>query len=430
MSNLESALKIRALARNHQKLFSESIPLIASENIMSPLAMEMLTTDLGFRYAEGLPHHRYYQGNGFVDQIEDLTTDLGKKLFNAKQCDPRPISGTNANTSVIYGLLKPGEKITVPDLAGGGHISAASFGAVGLRGLKVFNYPYDPETMTVLPDEASKLIIREKPKVCLLGQSVFLFPTPMKEMADAFQEAGSRVWYDGAHVLGLIAGGKFQKPLSEGADIVTGSTHKTFPGPQRGIVLGNTGEDVWKGVQRGLFPGTLSNHHLNSMAALGVTIAEELEFGKDYAEAIIRNSKTLAGTLAENGIKILGESRGYTESHTLVADVSSNGGGRRVAEDLEKAGIIVNKNLLPGDSSKDSQNPSGIRIGTQEITRIGFQKDDVIELGRLMSDLIQGKNGIEKTRSMALEMKARFEEIKYCFGSMRPYSYFEIFNAR
>lgn len=430
MSSLDDALKIRELARKHQQLFTESIPLIASENIMSPLAMEMLTTDLGFRYAEGLPHHRYYQGNRYVDEIEDLTIELGKKLFNSKQCDPRPISGTNANTSVIYGLLKPGDRIAVPDLAGGGHISAASFGAVGLRGLKVSNYPYDPETMTVLPDEASRLIIREKPKVCLFGQSVFLFPTPIREMANAFLEAGCRVWYDGAHVLGLIAGGKFQDPLHEGADLMTGSTHKTLPGPQRGLILGNTDDEVWRSVQRGLFPGTISNHHLNSMAALGVTLAEEIEFGREYAENIIRNSKTLAETLAENGVKVLGESRGYTESHTLVADVSGDGGGMRVAEDMEKAGIIVNKNLLPGDSSKVSQNPSGIRIGTQEITRIGFQREDVIELGKLMSSIIKGKISPDVAKSRAIEMKSRFNEIKYCFGKMQPYRYIEIFNTR
>ena len=286
--NLDEALTIRELAKEHNKFFKESIPLIASENIMSPMAMERLLTDLGFRYAEGLPHHRYYQGNFYVDQIEDMVMELSNRLFRSRQSDPRPVSGTNANTAVIYGLLKPGDRIATPDLSGGGHISAAKFGAVGLRGLSIVNYPYDPETMTILPDEASKMIVKEKPKVCLLGQSVFLFPAPLKEMNDAFQEIGCRVWYDAAHVLGLIAGGLFQDPLREGAEIITGSTHKTLPGPQHGIILGNTADDVWRSIQRGVFPGTLSNHHLNAMAALGVTMAEELEFVEAYAKKIIR----------------------------------------------------------------------------------------------------------------------------------------------
>ena len=428
MGALEEALNLRELAVKHQDFFRKSIPLIASENIMSRLAMEMLITDLGFRYAEGLPHHRYYQGNIFVDQIEDKVMELANKLFRSTQSDPRPVSGTNANTSVIYGLLKPGDKIATPDLSGGGHISAAKFGAVGLRGLDIVTYPYDKETMTILPDEASKMIIREKPKVCLVGQSVFLFPAPLKELQVAFQEVGCRVWYDGAHVLGLIAGKQFQDPLREGAELITGSTHKTLPGPQHGIILGKTGEETWKSVQRGVFPGTLSNHHLNAMAALGVTLAEEIEFGEDYAKQIIRNSKILAGELSENGIKVLGESRGFTESHTLVADVRKQGGGRKVAEYLEKCGIVLNKNLLPWDDSKRSQDPSGIRIGTQEITRIGFKEKDVRELASIMVNAINNFPDPEKIQMEVKELKSRFTEIKFCFGKMKPYEYIRVFN--
>lgn len=425
--NLDEAMKLRELAKAHNKFFMESIPLIASENIMSPLAMEMLLTDLGFRYAEGLPHNRYYQGNFFVDQIEDKVMELSNRLFRSKQTDPRPVSGTNANTSVIYALLKPGDKIATPDLAGGGHISAAKFGAVGLRGLNIVNYPYDPETMTILPDEASKLIVKEKPKVCLVGQSVFLFPAPLREMQDAFQEVGAHVWYDGAHVLGLIAGKQFQDPLREGAEVITGSTHKTLPGPQHGMIVGNTEDSLWKSIQRGVFPGTISNHHLNAMAALGVTLAEELEFGEDYAKQTVKNAKTLARELSESGIKVLGESRDFTESHTLVADIRNFGGGKKVAEHLEKCGIVLNKNLLPWDDNKKSQDPSGIRIGSQEITRIGFKEGDARELGQIMAWAIKDTPDPERVRERVAELKSGFTEVQYCFGKLRPYEYIEIF---
>ena len=426
MTGLDDALYLRKLAMEHQNFFRESIPLIASENIMSPLAMEMLTTDLGFRYAEGLPHHRYYQGNFYVDQIEDKVIELSNRVFRVRQSDPRPVSGTNANTSVIYGLLKPGDKIATPDLSGGGHISAAKFGAVGLRGLNIINYPYDPETMSVIPDEASKLIIREKPKVCLFGQSVFLFPAPLKEMADAFQEVGCTVWYDGAHVLGLIAGKQFQDPVREGAHVMTGSTHKTLPGPQHGIILGNTSEEEWKNIQRGVFPGTLSNHHLNAMAALGVTLAETLEFGEQYARQIVNNARAMADELNSAGVHVLGESRGFTRSHTFVADVRSFGGGKTVAENLEKSGIVANKNLLPWDNNRNSQNPSGIRIGVQEITRIGFGESESREVARNMAEVIK-RGQSEKVRSAMAELKRQFSEIKYCFGRMKPYEYIEIY---
>ncbi len=426
-SFFNEAMELRNLAKKHQEFFKNDIPLIASENVMSPLAKEMLLTDLGSRYAEGLPHHRYYQGNFYVDEIEDKIIELSNRLFRSKQTDPRPISGTNANMAVIYGFLQPGDLIATPDLSGGGHISAAKFGAVGFRGLDIRTYPYDPDTMTVLPDEASKMIIREKPKVCLFGQSVFLFPTPLKEMGDAFQEVGCKVWYDGAHVLGLIAGGRFQDPLREGADVITGSTHKTFPGPQHGIILGSTSEENWKAVQRGVFPGTLSNHHLNSMAALGMTLVEELEFGKSYADQIIKNSKVLAEQLASLGMKILGESRGYTESHTLVADVSNLGGGKKVSETLESVGIILNKNLLPVDHNKNSQNPSGVRIGTQEITRIGFMESDCKELADIIMEAMKTTD-YDKVRARVHELKSGFNETKFCYGKERPYDYIDVYN--
>ncbi len=425
-TNLEKALKIREIAKEHNEYFKDSIPLIASENVMSPLALEMLLTDLGSRYAEGLPHHRYYQGNQFVDQIEDLAIEFANSLFKSKQSDPRPISGTNANIAAIYGLTKPGDKITVPPLSGGGHISAAKFGAVGLRGLDSSDYPFDNDEMNIDVDATIKLIREKKPRVCLFGQSVFLFPTPIKDLMDAIREVGAKVWYDGAHVLGLIAGGKFQDPLREGADIITASTHKTFPGPQHGIILGNTSDETWKSVQRGVFPGSLSNHHLNAMAALAVTLAEELEYGSVYASRIIENAKTLAQSLNEEGFKVLGEKKGFTESHTIVVDVRAQGGGKQSAELLEKCNIVLNKNLLPWDTSKDSQDPSGLRIGTQEVTRIGFGKSEMKEIAKIMGDLLIRHADPESIRSRAETLKSNFREIKYCFGKHEAYKYIEI----
>ncbi len=428
--NLDNATKIRELAVRHNKLFRDSIPLIASENLMSPLAMEMLLTDFGFRYAEGLPHKRYYQGNEVVDELEELVIELAKKLFNVPQSDPRPISGTVANMGVIYGLTSPGDLISVPSLSGGGHISAAQFGAVGFRGLVTENYPFDPQTMTIDPDGAAKLIKEKKPKVALFGQSVFLFPAPLKELADAFSEAKCKVWYDAAHVIGLIAGGRFQDPLHEGAHVMSGSTHKTLPGPQHGLVLGNTDEETWKSIQRGIFPGTISNHHLNTMAALGVSLAEHMEFGRKYASDIIENAQTMAQELHNLGIKVLAESRGFTQSHTLVANTKTEGGGKRVAETLERCGIILNKNMLPEDDSRKSQNPSGIRIGTQEVTRIGMGKSEMKEIASLIYRSIVKNEDPAVIKKEAKALKDMFTEVKYCFGKLKAYEYIKVFQER
>ncbi len=425
---LEDALKIRELAIQHNKYFEESIPLIASENVMSPLAREMLLTDLGSRYAEGLPGKRYYQGNQFVDQIEILTTELAKKLFNTNYVDVRPISGTNANQAVVFALTNPGDIITTIPLASGAHISSAKFGTVGFRGLNPIPLPFDHEIMNIDVDLASKVIKIVKPKLALFGQSVFLFPTPLKELSDALQEANSFVWYDGAHVLGLIAGKRFQDPLREGAHVVSGSTHKTLPGPQRGIILGNPkDEEMWEKIQRAVFPGVISNHHLNTMAALGITLAEHLEFGEAYADQVIKNAKRLAETMHSLGFKVLGEKVGFTSSHTILIDVKEYGGGRKIAEDLEKANIVLNMNLLPYDDQSKPRNPSGIRIGTQEATRIGMKESEMDYIAELIKKVAIDKKKPEDVKKEVVEFKKNFKTVKYCFhDNFEAYKYIKL----
>ncbi len=421
---ISDAIWIREKVKEHTSLFKESIPLIASENLISPITKEMIISDLNNRYAEGLPGHRYYQGNRIVDEIEIKTEDLVRRLFDAKQADVRPISGTNANQAVIFALSSPGDKIMSPSLDDGAHISSAEFGAVGMRGLNITHMAFNTDTMTIDVDETRKLILREKPKICLFGFSVFLFPAPIKELKETMDEVGSKVWYDGAHVLGLIAGKKFQDPLREGADIISGSTHKTFPGPQHGIILGNTDDETWKKIRRGVFPGVISNHHLGAMAGLGITAAEMIDFGESYASQIIENAQTLAKELYALGFDVVAEKNGFTKSHTILVNVKSKGGGKYVAETLEKNNIILNKNMIPGDSNKKSQDPSGIRIGTQEVTRIGMGKSEMIEIANLMKKALDGKD----VKQEVIELKSKFQEIKYCYGKDKAYEFIELFN--
>ncbi len=410
----EAVRSLRESVERHHAWFRDSLPMIASENLISPLAREMLLTDFMDRYAEGLPGKRYYQGNLFVDEVERQATELAKDLFRCGHADVRPISGTNANLAVLFALLKPGDLITTVALSDGAHISTAKFGAVGVRGLQALTYPWDQETMNLDVDATAKLLVEEKPKVALFGQSVYLFPTPLKELEDAFQEAGCHVWYDGAHVLGLIAGGQFQDPLREGAEIITGSTHKTLPGPQHGILLANPrDEDTEKKLLRGVFPGVVSNHHLHAMAALGVTLAEHIDFGYEYAEQIVRNSKALGQALFERGFHVLGEALGFTESHTLALDVSEDGGGARVAEDLEAANIITNKNLLPEDTSP--VHPSGIRLGTQELTRIGMKEGEMTDVAGLLARVVKDKEPPEEVKRDVMALKRDYNTIHYCY---------------
>lgn len=280
----EDAQYIRENVMAHNNWFNDCIPMIASENLMSPLAKEMLISDFADRYAEGMPGKRYYQGNIFVDKVEVRATELAQKLFNCEFADVRPISGTVANMAVLFAFAQPGDTFTCSALDQGAHISTCEFGAFGLRGVKSVNYPWNVDDMNLDVDGTAKLIKKVKPKVAQFGLSVFLFPPPIRELEDAFNEAGCLVWEDCAHVLGLIAGGQFQKPFEDGVNIVSASTHKTFPGPNHGILLGqDMTEEQEKQVRKAVFPGVTSSHHLHAMAALAITLAEMDVYAKEYA---------------------------------------------------------------------------------------------------------------------------------------------------
>ncbi len=423
----EDALWIREQVKAHSKWFEESLPLIASENLMSPIAKEMMVSDFHDRYAEGMPGKRFYQGNEFVDRVEIRCMELAQRLFKCSFSDVRPISGTVANMVAIYALTNPGDLISTCALSNGAHISTATFGAVGFRGVNTVNYPWDSENMKIDVDGTRKLLLKERPKVAQFGLSVFLFPTPINELQDAFQEVGCDVWYDAAHVLGLIAGGKFQDPLREGVTILTASTHKTFPGPNHGIVLADKiPEDMEKRIRRAVFPGVTSSHHLHAMAALAVTLAEEEIYGKRYATQTIKNAKALGQALHELGLEVLCPHLGFTESHTIAVDVSKRGGGEEVAKNLELANIIANKNLLPGDESP--VRPSGIRLGSQELTRVGMKESEMKEVARLISKVVTDKSKIEKVRSEVKELRKGFTKIHYCLGEgEEAYEYHDFF---
>lgn len=408
------AQSVRELTRKHSAWFKDSIPLIASENVLSPAAREVLNSDLSNRYAEGLPGKRYYQGNIYVDQIETICENLAREVFGCRFADVRSTSGTVSNMAVLTALTKTRDKMTTVALSDGGHISHAKIGATGMRGIRTFNYPFDEKNMNIDTQGAKRLIREVKPKVALFGQSVFLFPTPLDEMKDVFSEVGCSTWYDAAHVLGLIAGRKFQDPLREGIDVISASTHKTLPGPQHGMILSDlTKQGLETSLRRGVFPGVTSNHHLHSVAALAVTLAETREFGEAYADQVIRNAKALGQGLFERGMEVLCEHLGFTESHTIVVDVEQFQGGAKVAKGLEAANIILNKNLLPWDS--DPVRPSGIRIGSQELTRLGMKEKEMAEVAELVARVVVKGQAPEKVKPDVIDLKRQFTKVHYCF---------------
>ncbi len=409
---------------------TQTINLIASENTPSEAVRRVQNSDFMGRYAEGHPNegnrvNRYYQGTRYIDQIERMAQDEIIELFGVKQADVRPISGNAANTAIALGWLRGGDTIVANSTDAGGHISHGAVGVFGRRiqsrgqslklgsenSIHLHYFPLTPDHYHIDAKKTIEVIDTVSPQLVVMGKSLFLFPEPVAEVAAFCKTKDIPLLYDGAHVLGLVAGGQFQSPLHEGATWMTGSTHKTFPGPQRGVILGNLdAEDekkFWPAADRGVFPGSSSNHHLNTLPALVVTTREMKRFGREYAGQIVRNAQALGRSLDELGTPVEAREFGYTQSHMIAVNVSEWGGGVEVAKRLEANDIIVNYNMVPGDA--DPRNPSGLRIGVLEMTRFSMDERAMGELAQLMHDAIRGKD----VKAQVNALRGRFVEMKY-----------------
>jgi glycine hydroxymethyltransferase len=422
--------RVFGLLRAHESMISEGIPLIASENVTSGPVRRALDSDFMHRYAEGWVGERVYAGCRYVDAVESECMRMMSELFDAKFVDVRPISGVVANLAVYTAFTRPGDTMMSLSIPSGGHISTGKLefgGSAGaVHGLNVEYLPLDYHEMTIDVDAAKKKILeladpKRVPKCSLklvmLGASVFLFPHPVQEIAELVHSVGGSVSYDAAHVAGLIAGGRFQQPLKEGADVMSLSTHKTFFGPQHGAVVSD-GKFVDE-LKRAVFPGLVSNHHLNAVAALAVACAEMKEFGESYAEQVIRNAKALGQALHERGFKVLAEHKGFTESHQLVVDVTKIGDGRTVEERLEEANILVNRNLLPWDikEGRHFMNPGGIRVGVAEVTRLGMREQEMVDIAEFVERAVLKNEDVEKLREDIKLFRKNYQRLQYCFGN-------------
>ena len=405
---------LEATRRHNRWRKWETINLIASENVMSPLAEAAYLSDMLHRYAEGKPFKRYYQGTRYVDIVEDKVSKLMGELLGDALVDVRPISGTIANATVFRVLGRCGDKAVIPPVQAGAHVSHTKFGTLGALCIEQIEMPFDMESFNIDVDKAIKLIESVRPSFVVLGASLYLFPHPVREIAEAAHAVGAKLVYDAAHVLGLIVGKRWRNPLDHGADVLTASTHKTFPGPQGGIIA-TRDESLFKEIGRTVFPRFVSNHHLHRLPALAVTAVEMKYFGEAYADQVTRNAKALAEALASEGFKVLGEQLGYTKSHQVVIDVKELGGGDKAAKMLEEANIIVNKNLLPYDPPDAIKNPSGLRLGVQEMTRWGMKEDDMREIAKFFRQVLIERVDPVKVREKVVEFRRSFTKVHYTF---------------
>jgi len=408
----------------------ETINLIASENAQSRAVRDIQNSDFMARYAEGHPNeegqvNRYYQGTRFIDEIERKAKREIVELFRCRQADVRPISGNAANTAIALGWLRGGDSVIVNSTDAGGHISHNLVGVFGRRiqvrgqtltagrdnSVHLHFFPLTADRYHMDARAAVARIEQVRPQLVVLGKSLFLFPEPLSELLPVCRELKIPILFDGAHVLGLIAGGEFQDPLHEGATYLTGSTHKTFPGPQRGVILANLdngeAETFWGPADRGVFPGSSSNHHLHSLAALVVATREMKEHGRTYARQVVKNAQALGQALSDLAVPVEAKDFGFTCSHQIAVNVAGFGGGVEAAGRLESQDIIVNYNMLPGD--KDPRQPSGLRVGVQEMTRFGMKEREMGELATLFAAAIRG----QAVKAAVNRFRAGFVEMQY-----------------
>ena len=428
MPSYESEFKsVQLKVRSHEKWFSESLPMIASENLASEPVRKVLSSDLGHRYAEGWPGERVYAGCRYIDQIELQAIELGKKLFRAEHVDVRPVSGVVANLAVYVACTNPGDTMMALSIPNGGHIShgkkdfGGSAGAV--HGLEVSYFAFDKEAMNIDVDETKKRIAAlPSLKLAMFGCSLFLFPHPIKELEQTIRDKGGAICYDAAHVAGLIAGGQFQDPLREGADVMTFSTHKVLFGPQGGAIASSA--ELAEPLKKAVFPGMTSNHHLNNVAAKAMVFAEFLQFGHRYAKDVVANAQTLAGRLADLGEKVLGEKNGYTMSHQVALDITKYSDGGIIEKLLEEQNIICNREPIPGDlqAGRHYMNPGGVRFGVAELTRLGMGKSEMKEIAEIVHLGLGGTKKREVVTKIK-ELRKEFQKVKYSFRDTPAYSF-------
>lgn len=379
----------------------EVIELIPSENYVSDDVLAALGSVFTNKYAEGYPGRRYYGGQQYTDQLEQLAIDRAKALFRADHANVQPHSGAPANEAVYSAWLEPGDTVLAMDLGHGGHLT---HGAPVTRSAKLYNFVRyglkDIETGEIDYDELRRLALEHKPRLILAGFSAYPGELDYEKFAAIGNEVGALLMADMAHIAGLIAAGVAKNPLDYGFHVMTTTTHKTLRGPRGGLILskgvvGNplkapekTLENIPTLIDRAVFPGSQGGPHMHSIAAKAIAFHEaaQPEF-KHYAEQVVKNAAVLAEELKKGGLKLVA---GGTKNHLILANVYESFGidGKEAQERLEKVGIIVNANAVPNDTLPPFR-PSGIRLGTPAITTRGAKELDMINIAGKILEVFQ-----------------------------------------
>ena len=396
----------------------EGLELIPSENYVSRDVLTALGSVFTNKYSEGYPGRRYYGGQQFTDQVEQLAIDRAKQLFKADHANVQPHSGAPANEAVYSAWLEPGDTVLAMDLSHGGHLT---HGAPVTRSAQLYNFirykMKDIETGEIDYDHLRTLALEHKPKIILAGFSAYPRELDYEKFAAIGKEVGALLMADMAHIAGLIAGGVAKNPLEYGFHVITTTTHKTLRGPRGGMILSmgtvssplkapeKTLENIPTLIDRAIFPGMQGGPHMHSIAAKAVAFREALqpEF-KEYAAQVVKNAKVLSEAMIERGFKLI---TGGTSNHLILADVHKSFGiDGKVAENaIDAIGLTLNANSVPDDPLPPFR-PSGIRLGTPALTSRGLKEKDMEQIAEWMKQAIDNRDDDVRLLELRSEVKA------------------------
>jgi len=391
--------------KHEQRRQEENLEMIPSENFVSLAVLQTLGSILTNKYSEGYVGKRYYGGCEYIDEVEKAAIDRAKELFGAEHVNVQPLSGAPANIAVYFAVLKPGDTVLGMDLEHGGHLT---HGHPVTYMAKIFNFiRYKTNDEGLIDyDQLRAVALEHKPKIILAGYSAYSRHIDWKKIKEIADEVGAITMADIAHIAGLVAGGVMENPVPY-FDIVTTTTHKTLRGPRGGMIMCK--EKFAKEIDKSVFPGFQGGPHENNIAAKAVAFKEALqpEF-KEYAKQIILNAKVLETEFKKMGYTIC---FGQTDNHLLLIDLTNkNISGKEAQIALDKAGITVNKNMVPGET-RTAMDPSGIRLGTPALTTRGMKEEEMKIIAMWIDEAIKNKDDEEKLT----EIKNRVKELNKKF---------------
>lgn len=402
--------EIDEFLQNHNKYRENSLNLIASENKGSKTVRDYLSSVLSNRYGcyeTADPANREYPGNKYIHNFEMELQELVGDIFKAKYVDLRPIGGHISGAATVLGLLDPGDLLFEVNLRDWGHGLVGPMRSVPhfAQTIRVDDIPFDENHMVDM-DKLTQMIDEQNPKLIIFGSSGMLFPEPIREVRKIADKKGIILAMDSSHVNGLIAAGVFPNPLEEGVDVMFGSTHKSFPGPEGGFILTNN-KDMHLKIGDKMANALVTSHHIYRLPALAAAMLEIKQYGKAYGEQVIKNSKALGKAMDELGFKVEAAEKGYSETHLILVDVFEHGGSKKVCKELEKADIFVSSDFDGPDHE--------IRIGTAEATRRGMKEEQMSTAAEFIKRIVMDKEDASSVIKDISSFMKNYSRCEYSF---------------